>query len=192
VATYGDPGDYGNFSELQKFFRDVFIHTDRGAEDSGADVGEACEIQKALHGAVFAKSAVDDREDYVEALAAAAAVEADHRGIRGIGVHHNALTLAEDFREKFLRSGADQPVAFFRDADGDGFVFVWIEAADDGGGGGQGNFVFAAAAAEEDADAEAFLIWGHENIFSEKCVGLKGSRWGSFQERDGRLGIAEG
>jgi hypothetical protein len=42
--------------------------------------------------------------------------------------------------------------------------------------------MFAAAAAEEDADAEAFLVGSHENIFSEKCVGLKGSRRGSFQE----------
>ena len=46
--------------------------------------------------------------------------------------------------------------------------------------------MFAATAAEEDADAEAFLVGSHGNIFSEKCVGLKGSRWGSFQETDRR------
>ena len=44
--------------------------------------------------------------------------------------------------------------------------------------------MFAATAAEEDADAEAFLVGSHGNIFSEKCAGLKGSRWGSFQEMD--------
>ena len=44
--------------------------------------------------------------------------------------------------------------------------------------------MFAAAAAEEDADAEPFLVGSHGNIFSEKCVGLKGVRRESFQETD--------
>ena len=44
--------------------------------------------------------------------------------------------LAEDLGEEFLRSGPDEPVAFFGDANGDGFVFVWVEAADDRRGRG--------------------------------------------------------
>jgi len=163
VAVDAEPGDYGNFCGLQQLFGDVFVHGDGGAEDSGANEREAGEVEQALNGAVFAKGAVHDGEDDVDALAAAAAVEADQSGVGRVGAHGDALAGAENFGEHFLRAGADEPVAFFGDADGNDFVFVGVEAANYRGGGGQGNFVFAGAAAEEDANAQSFFVRGHGN-----------------------------
>ena len=57
-----------------------------------------------------------------------------------------------------MRSVADEPVAFFGDADGYSFVFVRVQAADDGSGRGERNFMFAGATAKEDANAESFLV----------------------------------
>ena len=161
VAADGEPGDDGNFCGAEKFFGDVFVHGDGGAENARADEGKAGEIEKALNGAVFAEGAVHDGEDDVDALAAAAAVELDEGGVGGIGGHGDALAGAKNFGEHFLGAGADEPVALFGNADGDGFVFVGVEAANDGGGGGEGNFVFAGAAAEEDADAQTFFVRAH-------------------------------
>ena len=161
IAADGEPGDDGNFGGAKKFFCDVFIHGDGGAENACADKRETSEIEEALDGAVFAKGAVHDGENDVDALAAAAAIELDEGGVGGIGGHRDALAGAENFGKHFLRAGADEPVAFFGDANGDGFVFVGVEAADDGGGGGKRDFVFAGAATEEDANAEALFVRGH-------------------------------
>ena len=70
-------GTTGIFADLQQLFRDVFVHGDRGAEDACANKRKAGEVEQALDGAVFAEGAVHDGEDDVDALAAAAAVEAD-------------------------------------------------------------------------------------------------------------------
>jgi len=161
VAANGDPGNDGDFGGAEKFFGDVFIHGDGGAEDAGADEGKTGEVEETLDGAVFAEGAVHDGEDDVDALAGAAAVEADESGVGGIGAHGDALAGAENLRKHFLGAGADEPVAFFGDADGHDFVFVRVEAANHGGCGGEGDFVFAGAAAEENADAQSFFVRGH-------------------------------
>ena len=163
VTANGDPRDNRDFGGAEKFFGDVFIHGDGGAEDAGAYEGEAREVEETLDGAVFAEGAVHDGEDDVDALAGAAAVEADESGIGWVGTHCDALAGAENLRKHFLRAGADEPVAFFGDADGHDFVFVRVEAANDGGGGGEGDFVFAGAAAEENANTQSFFVRGHGN-----------------------------
>jgi len=161
VAANGQPGHDRNFCGAQKFFGDILVHGDGRAEDARADEGETGEIEKALDGPIFAEGAVHDGEHHVETLAAAAAIEADERGVGGVGGHSDALAGAQNFREHFLRAGADEPVAFLGDADGHGFVFVGVEAANDGSGGGERDFMFARAAAEEDTDAEAFFVRAH-------------------------------
>ena len=103
-----------------------------------------------------------DGKDYVNSLAAAAAVKRDQRGIGRIGRHNNALSAPQYFGKHLLRRTADKPVAFFSDADGHSFIFVRIEATNHGSGRGKRDFMFAGAAAKENANAESFfVIWGH-------------------------------
>src|SRR5579864_211611 len=75
VAADRDPRDDGNFCGLEKFFGDVLIHGDSGAEDARADERKPGEVEEALDGAVLAEGTVHDGENDVDALARAAAIE---------------------------------------------------------------------------------------------------------------------
>jgi len=110
---------------------------------------------------------VHDRKDDVKALAAAAAVERDERGIGWVGGHDNPLAALQNLGEHFLRSTTHQPVAFFGDANGNRFVFVRVQAAHHGSGRGERNLMLAGAATEENANAESFVIGGHRKMFSQ-------------------------
>jgi len=79
---------------------------------------QSCQIEQALNRSVFAKGAVHHRENDVDALAAAASVQLYKRRIGGVRGHHHSLATLQDFRQHFLRVGADQPVALLADADG--------------------------------------------------------------------------
>jgi hypothetical protein len=143
----------------------VFVHTDGGAEDSSADEGQAREIEQTLDRAVFAEGAMHHWENNVDALAAAAAVQFHEGGIRGVGGHHDPLAAFQDFRQHFLRAYADEPMAFFGDADGHWFIFVRVEAANHGCCRGERNLMLAGAAAEEDTNPKSFLVVrGHYSI----------------------------
>jgi len=91
------------------------------------------EIEQALNRSVFPKGAMHHGKDHVDALSAAAAIQLHKGGVSGIGGHHDALAALQDFRQHFLRAGANEPVALFGDANGHGFVLVGVEAANDGG-----------------------------------------------------------
>ena len=159
-AQHGNPRHDGDFGDLEETLGNILVHANGGAEHAGTDERQAREVQQPLDRAVFTVGAVHDREDDVNALAAtaAAAVERNQRGVGGVGGHHHPLAALQHFREHLLRSVADEPVAFFGDADGYSFVFVRVQAADDGSGRGERNFMFAGATAKEDANAESFLV----------------------------------
>src|SRR4029077_9652787 len=148
VALNGDPRHDGDFRGLEQALGDVFVHGDGRAQYSGADKGQAGEIEEALNRAVFAKGAVHYGEDDIEALAASAAVQFHERGVGGVGGHHDALAALQNFRQHLLRASANEPVAFLGDADGHGFVLVGIEAANDGRRRSERDLVFAGAPAE--------------------------------------------
>jgi hypothetical protein len=156
-ALHSDPRHYRDFGYLQEALGDIFVHADSRAEHAGPNEGQAREVEQALNRAVLAVGPVHDREDHINALAAAAAVERNQGGIGGVGGHHHALPSLQDFREHFLSRAANEPVAFFGDADGHGFVLVRVQAANHRGSGGQRNFMFAGAAAKENANAKSFL-----------------------------------
>ena len=46
---------------------EVLVHAEGGGGDAGADVGDACELEQSLDGAVLAEGAVKDREHDVHA-----------------------------------------------------------------------------------------------------------------------------
>ena len=69
----------------------VLVHAQRGGGDAGADVGDARELEEALHGAVLAERAVEDREHDVDL--------AERRGRRGVG----------DDRERLDARAAEAP-----------------------------------------------------------------------------------
>src|SRR5882724_2878319 len=184
VAMHGDPRHNRNLGNLQQTLGNVLVHTDGGAEYASADKRQTGEIEQALNGTVFAKGAVHNREDHVEAVAYAAAVERNQDGVGRIGGHGDTLAAPQNIGKPFLRACTDQPVAFFGDADGHRFVRVWGESGDDGSGGSQGNFVFAGSPAKEDAHLEPFSFWGHERYFFRKRRGAKERRRGRFPGND--------
>ena len=171
VTMDGDPRYDGDFRHLKQTFGDVLVHADRGAEDARADERQSRQIEQALNRSVFAKGAVHHGENDVDALAAAAAVQLYERRIGGVRGHHHSLAALQDVRQHFLRTGADQPVALFADADGHRFILVGIEAANHRGRRCEGDFMFAGASAEEDADAESFLVLrGHGSLGCQLSV----------------------
>src|SRR5206468_883945 len=131
VAVDGDPGYDGNLRNLQQALGDVLVHADGGAEDARANKRQTGKIKQSLNRAVFAEGAVHHGENHVDALAAAAAVQSYERRVGGVGGHHHALATFQDFGQHFLRTCADEPVAFLSDADGHGLVFVRVEATND-------------------------------------------------------------
>ena len=117
---------------MQESLGDVFVHANGGTEDARTDEGQPSKIKQALDGSVLAESAVHHGENHVDALAAAAAIELDERGVSGVGGHHDALPALQNFGEHFLGACTDEPVAFFCDADRHGFVLVRVEATNHG------------------------------------------------------------
>ena len=57
---------HGDAVVAQHRLEHVLVHAERGGEHAGADVGDAGELEQALHGAVLAEGAVEDREDDVD------------------------------------------------------------------------------------------------------------------------------
>ena len=148
VAIDGNPRHDGDFRDLKQTLGDILVHADGRAEDTGAHEGQSSEIEQALNRSVFAERAVHHGEDDVNSLAPAAPVQLHKGGVSGIGGHHDALAALQDFRQHFLRAGADEPVALFGDADGHGFILVGVQAANYRSGGGQGDFMLAGPSAE--------------------------------------------
>ena len=182
-AEDGDVLDDGQAGLGEEALHHVLVHAGGGAEDAGADVGDAGQLKQALDGAVFAESAVKDREDDVErcslraghgrhqgrnalveklrsgrSFRIAGAEAAGHSGVPSdrpvAGVRGRWIAL-----EQLVRIGRGQPAAFPGDADGDDVEFGAVDCVEDGGGGEQRDFVLAAAATEENADAE---LVGHD------------------------------
>ena len=59
-----DDGQAGGGEET---LHHVLVHAGGGAEDAGADVGFAGELEEPLHGAVFAEGAVQHGEEDIDA-----------------------------------------------------------------------------------------------------------------------------
>ena len=53
----------------KKTLHHVLVHARGGAENAGADVGDASQLKQPLDGAVLAKGAVQDGKYHVEGLA---------------------------------------------------------------------------------------------------------------------------
>ena len=164
-AEEGDVLDDGQAGLGEEALHHVLVHAGGGAEDAGADVGDAGQLKQALDGAVFAEGAVKDGEDDVER----SALRAGHGRHQGGNALVEKLRSGRSFRiagaetagngarvaqEELVRIGRGQPAAFPGDADGDDVEFGAVDSVEDGGGGEQRDFVLAAAAAEENADAE--------------------------------------
>ena len=93
VAERDVPRD-GDPAVAQHRLEEVLVHAQRRRGDAGADVRDAGELEQALHGAVLAERAVEDREDDVDL--------AECRGRRGVGDDRERL----DARLGQLVSGA--------------------------------------------------------------------------------------
>src|SRR5260370_7656326 len=95
--------------------------------DARADEGETGEVEQALNRSVLAVGSVHHGEDDVNALAAATAVQFYEGRVSGVGGHHDALAALQDFRQHFLRAGADDPLPFFGPAHTHAFSFLGTE-----------------------------------------------------------------
>src|SRR2546430_13991531 len=91
----------------------TLFRSDGRAENACTDEGQPGKIEQTLNRAVLAERAVHHRENDVEALAAAAAIQIHERGVGGGRGRHDALATLQDIRQHFLRARADDPVAFF-------------------------------------------------------------------------------
>ena len=130
------------------------VHADGAAEDAGADVGDVCEFEEALDGAVFAEGAVKDGKNGVEGGGVKVwrglgfgLLVWDERS--GDGIDRGGMCFAGgEFRgrvavEQGLGVRAAEPLAGLGDADGNDFVFFAIDGLEDGGGGEERDFVLA-------------------------------------------------
>ena len=61
--------DDGQAGLREEALHRVLVHAGCGAENAGADVGDAGQLEESLDGAVFAESAVQDGKDDVEGFA---------------------------------------------------------------------------------------------------------------------------
>ena len=93
-AQEGDVLRDGQLRGGEEALHDVLVHAGGGAEHAGADIGDSCEFEEALDGAVFTEGAVKDREDDVEA-------ERRSRR-RGVEVEGSGVGLEGDERAGFV------------------------------------------------------------------------------------------
>jgi hypothetical protein len=128
--------------------RDRFVHAECGAEHSGADVGNVCELEQPLHRAVLPIWSVKDGEDHVDASAD-----------RGSRLGH--LQRADRSGLRYITGGdrcrlfcAEHPASILVDADRHRLEAAAIEVFEDGCGRDDRDFVLPGAAAIDDANTQ--------------------------------------
>jgi hypothetical protein len=94
---------------------DVLVHRECRAEHAGADVGDTGQLEQALHRAVLAEGAVQDREDDVDLA---------ERGRNFRGRDRQRLG------GRAVITGSQLPAAVAADLDGDRLVALRVERVD--------------------------------------------------------------
>ena len=117
------------------------------------DVRHAGELEQALHGAVLAVRAVQERETRRRPDRTRRATQSGRRGARP---RRRAGETAGSSRPRIssARASLSDPPAFRRDADRDDVVPVRVERAEHAAGGDAGDRVLAAATAEDHRDPD--------------------------------------
>ena len=126
----------------------VLVHRERRAEHTGADVGDAGQLEEPLHGAVLAEGAVQDRDDDVDARKRRGdTLGWDRQGLdRGAPVALVELARGAGVeRPRLARLELPFPVAV--DLDGDRLVAIRVERLQHGTRRGHRDLVLAGAAA---------------------------------------------
>ena len=169
TAEQRDVLDDGKSGGSEEALHYILVHACCGAEDAGADVGFAGELEESLDGAVLAKGAVQNGKEDIDAeglslflrgrcghVQQACGMRGWHQraGMCGAGFGNGGSGDGGAAGEHMLRVVCEQPVAGFGDADGDDVVFLSVDSGKYGGGGAQRDFVLARAAAKDDSDAE--------------------------------------
>src|SRR5207247_5307192 len=118
TVTQGDVAGNGNTTVAQNLLEEVLVHAERRRRDASADVGNPCELQEPLHGAVLAERAVQDRQDDVDGAERRGRV----RGRNGQGLRDGTVPRAE------------LPAALSSDRDGHDLVALGVERLEHGTG----------------------------------------------------------
>ena len=147
----------------------VLVHADGGAQHARADVGQPGEIEQALHGAVFAKRAVQHGKHHIHAQRIRARiVRGNERGDVGIGGEHHAFARAQHFTQSAEAGSilcaavpASQRPSLAMPM-GTASYFSGSSARDHGRRRDQRDFVLAGAPAEQNADAQLLFFCGHK------------------------------
>ena len=120
----------GDVVGAHDIFEEVLIHADRGAEYTAAYIGNICKFEQTLHGAVFAESAVQYREDDIhfgKGLERGAFEGIEHASA-GFWQQHHRVEVAECVGFKgFNHILAGEPGAFMRDANLGDIEFFRVE-----------------------------------------------------------------
>lgn len=114
---------------------DGLIHAGRGRRHMRADIGQPCDLQKALHRAVLAVFAVEHREYHIDALAHNAVV---FKAQKALSVHRRKRRAAVALkilpcsgRQHAVIVACEQdPVALLGDADRKNMIFAVVDVVE--------------------------------------------------------------
>ena len=134
--TQGDILWLRNAVCVQHLFSNAFVHGNCAAQHARANVCNVCKLEHALNGAIFAKWAVQQREDDGSCIAACLFDNWCDGGWLAFSNQHICLWLSNN------------PFTFARDAHGSDVVFAGVECLDHMGCGHTTDVVLCGLAAE--------------------------------------------
>ena len=157
------PGGLGDAGVVHDQLGQGLVHSHSGGGDVGADVGDARQLQQALHGAVLAVLTVHHREHHVDALPDnAVALEAQQALAPDGGDGAAAVVLAAQpgpgGEHGVVLALEPDPVAVLGNTHGVDVVFFLVDVVEHRLGRAQGDLMLRAHAAEENADTKFFHI----------------------------------
>ena len=135
---------------------DCLVHADRAGQNAAAYVGDAGQLQQALHGAVLAPQAVEHGDDHVhmDLLHLPGGGEEDKAVVGTVGAEHAGHIARQLFPAAVGHLGrvglGVEPAALFGDADGQQLVPLAVELVHEGAGGHAADLVLAGHSAEQD------------------------------------------
>ena len=167
-AAGTQPLGVGNTGGIEQGVGHGLVHADSACQHAAAHIGDAGQLQQALHGAVLAPQAMERGDDHihVQLFHLTGRGEQDHAVVGAVGADHAGHVAGQLFPAAVGHLGAGglgaQPAALPGDAHGQHLVAGAVQVVHKGTGGHAADLVLAGHAAKQHDDTEFIFRLHHD------------------------------
>ena len=172
-AGGGEPLGVGDAVGVEQGVGHCLIHADRTGQHAAAHIGDAGQLQQALHGAVLAPQAVEHRDDDIDMdlFHLACRGEQDHPVVGAVRAEHTGHVGAKLLPAAVGHLGRAglgvEPAALFGDADGHELIAGAVDVIHERAGGDAADLVLTGHTAKQDDNAQFIFRLHNESLLNQ-------------------------